>query len=117
MISTDNQYKFVTPSGILVDGDLYPKRKARGDGSEHVLRGEDAAFLREAACRVSYLDGWDAGSEMSYAYFPVNTSPHCAGLCEKYILKEPLRVAAQTLRDEREMFARSQLTGTSVFDS
>lgn len=114
MISADYDYEFVTPSGILIDGGVYPRRQ--GDARK-VLRGEDAAFVREAACRVSYLDGWDAGSEMSYAYFPVNTSPHCAGLCEKYILKDPLRVAAQTLRDVRDIYARSQLTGTSVFDS
>ena len=116
MISAVNDYKFVTPSGILIDGDLYPKRKARGDGSEHVLRGEDASFLREAACRVSYLDGWDAGSEIVYAYFPGSTAPHCAGLCEKYIIKDPLQVAAETLRDVRDVYARSQLSATPVFD-
>jgi hypothetical protein len=53
---------------------------------------------------------------MVYAYFNGSTSPHCAGICDKYILKDPLRGAAETLRDVRDIYARSQLTGTPVFN-
>lgn len=54
MLSAVNDYKFVEPQNIIIDGGLMPLRQ--GDAKK-VLRGEDAAFLREAACRASYLVG------------------------------------------------------------
>ena len=50
MLSAVADYQFVSPWNIAIDGGLMPLRQ-----DKKVLRGEDAAFLREAACRVAYL--------------------------------------------------------------
>lgn len=55
MISSVADYRFVTPQNIIIDGSPMLVRDARQDGSWKVLRGEDAAFIREAACRTSYV--------------------------------------------------------------
>ena len=72
------------------------KRDARQDDSWKVLRGEDAAFIREAACRTAYVCKNYQYITPHYALF-VNDSPKLAGVCGNKILAEPLRQAVTTI--------------------
>lgn len=112
MISSAADYKFVTPDDIIVDGGVMPLRQGF---AKRVLRGEDAAFIREAACRTSYVCG-TTGDPMGYAHFAVNTAPYCGGRCGKEILSDPLRRAAQSLKTSRRYYSTGQLASPVVFD-
>lgn len=52
------EYKhFTPPESIPITGDIFPVRDKRNDGSDAIMRGEDMAFLIEAACVISYARG------------------------------------------------------------
>jgi len=112
VISSAADYKFVTPDDIIIDGGIMPRRQGF---AKQVLRGEDPAFIREAACRTAYLCG-ATGNPMTYDHFVVNTAPYCAGRCGKEILSNPLRKSAQSLEISRPWYATGQLTATPVFE-
>lgn len=59
MIASRGEYRFARiGAGIRVDGGVMPARDAAGDGSWRALRGEDPAFVVEAACeRAAALSG------------------------------------------------------------
>lgn len=85
---------------------------------KNVLRGEDAAFIREAACRTAWLlqssttnPTWD--SFLSNALWP-GCGKLCGGRCTNAILAEPLYSAAVSFETNASFFATGFMTASSI---
>ena len=80
-----------------------------------VLRGEDAAFLREAACRVSYLTYSTSNYSPWNQGFTVDTGPNCGGVCNQWILATPLKYANSAFRTQLKFYAAEMIGSSDVF--
>ena len=122
MISSPSEYLFAVPSGIAVDGSPMPVRDRRRDGSWRILRGEDAAFLRECACRCAYLCGRASGTAWSYAlFYEASTDTGCGRACgggvTRDILSSPLSEAAAYMRAACLWFVSGFMYSPTVYDA
>ena len=111
MLSAVNNYKFVEPQNIIIDGGLMPLRQ--GDAKK-VLRGEDAAFIREAACRISYL-AFNQSDTSFNEDFTLNAGPNCGGVCNQSILGQPLSAANNEMARELRFYSSRMIGSQESF--
>ena len=85
----------------------------QGDAKK-VLRGEDAAFLREAACRISYLAFNQSDTSFSED-FTINAGPNCGGVCNQSILGQPLSAANDEMTRELKFYSSRMIGSQESF--
>lgn len=85
----------------------------QGDAKK-VLRGEDAAFLREAACRISYLAFNQSDTSFSED-FTINAGPNCGGVCNQSILGQPLSAANDEMIRELKFYSSRMIGSQESF--
>ena len=109
MISSPSDCLFVdVPSGIRIDGGIMPARDVAGDGSWRVLRGEDPAFLLEAALERDYARLIGAAGDGEFNNRVDYLRAACGGgLMDREIRERRLEEAATMVRRLRPHYARS----------
>lgn len=109
MISSPSDYLFVdVPSGIGVDGGIMPARDVAGNGSWRVLRGEDPAFLVEAALERDYARLIGASGDADFNNDVDYLQASCGGsLMDREIRSVRLAEVARMVRYLRPHYASS----------